>query len=212
MCTNCVQVGDIIWTSVKEIADFSPMSYNGSINRGYMAKKEENLAVPKNTPATEVSTKEFFSAVISQQEATGKPRPVSGNANSTDESKENQWLNENFEGQLAVDVYQTDKDVVIQSTLAGVRVEDIDISVNNDMVTIRGIRRRDQEVRAENYFYQECYWGGFSRSIILPFDVKNEKVSATLKNGILTVVLPKADKPRVRNIRVKEEIEDETGS
>lgn len=128
----------------------------------------------------------------------------------TPERQDDPWLSEHFEGQLAVDVYQTDKDIVIQSTLAGVRVEDIDISVNNDMVTIRGVRRRDEEVPGERYFYQECYWGGFSRSIILPFDVKAEKVTASLKNGILTVVLPKVEKPRSRSIKVKEEIEDET--
>jgi len=119
------------------------------------------------------------------------------------------WLTDNFEGQLAVDVFQTPEDIVIQSTLAGVKVEDIDIAVNNDMVTIRGIRKRDRDVKSEEYFYQECYWGGFSRSIILPVDVKSDKVNASLKNGILTVVLPKADKPRAKTVRVREEFDDE---
>lgn len=119
------------------------------------------------------------------------------------------WLNENFEGQLAVDVFQTDDEIVIQSTLAGVRVEDIDIAVNNDMVTIRGIRKRERDVKPDEYFYQECYWGGFSRSIILPVDVKNDKVAATLKNGILTVILPKADKAQTKAIEVQEEFDEE---
>lgn len=125
-------------------------------------------------------------------------------------SANDQWLNaENFEGQLTVDVFQTEDSIVIQSTLAGVRVQDLDIAVNNDMVTIRGTRRRDSEVRSEQYFYQECYWGGFSRSIILPVDVKADRAEATLKNGILTVTLPKAEKHRAKNIRVQEVIDED---
>lgn len=162
-----------------------------------MPQKED-----KATQGTEaIVEQEFFSAVIAGQQEENKASPQP-------KQEKEPWLTGNFEGQLSVDVYQTEDSVVIQSTVAGVRVEDLDISVNNDMVTIRGIRRRDEEVKPENYFYQECYWGGFSRSIILPFDVKTEKVSATLKNGILTVILPKAEKPRVKNVRVREEIDD----
>ncbi|MBI4092944.1 MAG: Hsp20/alpha crystallin family protein [Candidatus Kerfeldbacteria bacterium] len=174
-----------------------------------MPQNNEKPTAQKKASTTEENAK-FFSAVVASQEKTERKQGSgSANVDATGEQKEDQWLTDNFEGQLAVDVYQTDENVVIQSTLAGVRVEDIDIAVNNDMVTIRGVRRREHEVKSENYFYQECYWGGFSRSIILPFDVKSEKVTAALKNGILTVVLPKADKPSVRNVRVKEEIEDQ---
>ena len=122
-----------------------------------------------------------------------------------DQDKDNRWFDENFEGQLSVDVYQTDKDVVIKSTIAGVSTEDIDISFNNDMITIKGLRRKDYDIDSENYFYQECYWGGFSRSIILPVEVMAEEISATLKNGILTVILPKAEKSKSKTVRVKEE-------
>ncbi|MFH1366864.1 MAG: Hsp20/alpha crystallin family protein [Patescibacteria group bacterium] len=121
--------------------------------------------------------------------------------------KELDWLDENFDGQLAVDVYQTDKDIIIKSTIAGVRVEDIDISLHNDMLTIKGLRQKDSEAAAEDYFYQECYWGGFSRSIILPLEVKEEEITATLKNGILTITLPKAEKARLKTVKVKEEEE-----
>lgn len=162
-----------------------------------MAKKEEK-GVPAQKGATETAA-EFFGAVLSEREET--------KANGSPEA--DRWLNENFEGQLAVDVYQTDTTIVIQSTLAGVRVEDIDISVNNDMVTIRGLRHHEQEVPSQQYLYQECYWGGFSRSIILPTDVKSEKVSATLKNGILTVVLPKADRARAKSVKIHEEPDED---
>jgi HSP20 family protein len=107
------------------------------------------------------------------------------------------------EGQLSVDVYQDEDNVIIKSTIAGVEPEDIDVSVDNDMVTIRGRRARNREIEEEDYFYQECYWGSFSRSIILPVEIRADQIDATIKNGILTVILPKAKKKDV-NIKVKD--------
>jgi HSP20 family protein len=121
------------------------------------------------------------------------------------EVENDNWLEDDYSGQLSVDVYQTDKDIVVKSTIAGVRPEDIDISINGDMLTIKGLRRKDHEVEEDDYFFKECYWGGFSRSIILPVDVKADKIAATLKNGVLTVVLPKTEKKNVKVVRVKEE-------
>ncbi|HYE22687.1 MAG TPA: Hsp20/alpha crystallin family protein [Verrucomicrobiae bacterium] len=117
------------------------------------------------------------------------------------QSSQEDWLSE-YEGQLTIDMYQTKDNVVIKSTIAGVKPEDIDVTIANDMVTIRGERRRDFEASAEDYFYQECYWGSFSRSVVLPVDVDIENVAADLKDGILTVVLPKAAKARAKKIRV----------
>src|SRR3989344_4301515 len=87
------------------------------------------------------------------------------------------WLSE-YEGQLTIDMYQTKDNVIIKSTIAGVKPEDIDVTIANDMVTIRGERRRDFEAASEDYFYQECYWGSFSRSVVLPVDVDIEMVNA----------------------------------
>jgi HSP20 family protein len=115
------------------------------------------------------------------------------------------WLDEDYEeGQLSVDVYQTKDDIVIKSTIAGVKPEDIDISINNDMITIRGKREIEETISEDDYFYQECYWGGFSRSIILPTEIMPEKVEAALKNGVLTVKLPKAKKSKSISVKVKE--------
>lgn len=115
------------------------------------------------------------------------------------------WLEEDYEeGQLSVDVYQTTDKIVIQSTIAGVRPEDIDITVNNDMVTIRGKREIDNSLQSEDYFIQECYWGGFSRSIILPAEIQSEKIEATLKNGVLTITLPKVIKSKPVSIKVRD--------
>jgi HSP20 family protein len=110
---------------------------------------------------------------------------------------------ESGEGQLTIDVFQTDDDVVIKSTIAGVKPEDLDVSINNDMLTIKGERKFEDEVSEENFYYQECYWGGFSRSVVLPVDVIPEKIEATLKNGILTIKLPKAATNKTKKIQVR---------
>jgi HSP20 family protein len=110
---------------------------------------------------------------------------------------------ESNEGQLTIDVYQTDNDIVIKSTIAGVKPEDLDVSINNDMLTIRGERKNDEQVSEENYYYQECYWGSFSRSVILPIDVVADKIEASMKNGILTVRMPKADSNKSKKIQVR---------
>ena len=107
------------------------------------------------------------------------------------------------EGQLTIDVYQTDNDIVIKSTIAGVKPEDLDVSINNDMVSIRGERKNEEIVPDDNYYYQECYWGSFSRSVILPVDVISDKSEASMKNGILTIRLPKADNTKTKKIQVR---------
>ncbi|MBD3300397.1 MAG: Hsp20 family protein [Candidatus Moranbacteria bacterium] len=107
------------------------------------------------------------------------------------------------EGQLTIDVYQTDSDIVIKSTIAGVKPENLDVQINNDMVTIKGERIQEEEVSNDDYYYQECYWGAFSRSIILPVDIQASKSEASLKNGILTIRLPKASSAKARKIQVR---------
>ncbi len=120
------------------------------------------------------------------------------------ENSENETDNDNDgEGQLTIDVYQTDDEIVIKSTIAGVKPEDLDVSINNDMVTIKGERKGEEEVVADNYYYQECYWGTFSRSVVLPVDVISDKIDASLKNGILTIKFPKAEKNKAKKIQVR---------
>ncbi len=109
------------------------------------------------------------------------------------------------EGELAVDVAQTKKDLVIVAAIAGVRVEDIHISIDHDVLTVRGARNSDQKFSAEDYFYQECYWGAFSRSIILPVEVHKEKAKAKMKDGILTITIPKTKTTTAISIEVVDE-------
>ncbi len=107
------------------------------------------------------------------------------------------------EGQLAVDVYQTDAELVIQSTIAGVKTENLDISIEADTVLIRGNRQEPEEQGEKNYFYQECYWGPFSRQIILPEETDPSRAEATMKEGILTIRIPKIEREKKRKITVK---------
>jgi len=134
-----------------------------------------------------------------------KPKSIFSNEKPSKKiEKEEDWLNES-EGQLTIDVYQTPNEIVIKSTIAGVKPEDIDITMANDMITIKGTRRKDEAAREEDYYYQECYWGPFSRSIILPVDVEVDQAQASMKNGILTIKLPKIEKVKTKKIIIKSE-------
>ena len=135
---------------------------------------------------------------IQEQETLISPNPKP--------SVKEEWLDkEESEGQLSVDVYQTKDNVIIKSTIAGVKPENIDISIDNDVVTIRGQRKEEEEIKEDDYFYQECYWGSFSRSIVLPMEVKADEVEASLKNGVLTILLPKMKKSKSVAVKVKSE-------
>lgn len=119
----------------------------------------------------------------------------------TSEASED-WLGEEFEGQLAVDVYQTKENVVIKAPIAGVKADEIDISVSEDVVTLRGERHDETEADREHYYVQECYWGSFSRSVILPTSTVAEKANASLKDGVLTITIPKVVQEKVKKIKV----------
>ncbi len=106
------------------------------------------------------------------------------------------------EAQLSCDVYQDKSNIVIKSTMAGVDAKKLEILVSNDLLTVRGIRENDSKISQENYYCREIYWGPFSRSIILPQEIDQKKVKATLKNGVLTIILPK--KYKTASIKVKQ--------
>jgi HSP20 family protein len=108
-----------------------------------------------------------------------------------------------IEGQLSIDVYQTDQNIIVKSTIAGVKPEDLKILLHNDLLTIKGSRHSGQEIKDDDYLYQECYWGSFSRSIILPAEVDNKKVEAELENGVLTITLYKSTPGKIEVV-VKE--------
>ncbi|PIZ71653.1 MAG: heat-shock protein Hsp20 [Candidatus Portnoybacteria bacterium CG_4_10_14_0_2_um_filter_39_11] len=143
-----------------------------------------------------------FRPAIEQEEAkVVKAQSAKLECHSEPEKTEN-WLPDP-EGQLAIDVYQTPTDIVIKSTIAGVDSNNLDVSITNDMVTIKGKRENDVATKPDDYYYQECYWGPFSRSIILPTDVLAEEAAAVFRSGILTIRLPKAEKVRTKKIKIE---------
>ena len=109
------------------------------------------------------------------------------------------------EGQLTVDLYQSADEIVLESPIAGVKPEDLDIAITSESVTIKGKREKDRRIKDEDYFYQECYWGRFARSIILPQEVDAEKSEAAIKNGVLVIKLPKLNRQRSKKIKVQAE-------
>jgi HSP20 family molecular chaperone IbpA len=114
------------------------------------------------------------------------------------------WYDETpEEGQLTVDVYQTPTEIVIKSMVAGVKPEDLDISITRDMITIKGKRETERFVKDEDYFHQELYWGSFSRTVMLPVEIDVEESEAIEKNGLLILRLPKIDKNKQTRLRVK---------
>jgi len=107
------------------------------------------------------------------------------------------------EGELALDVYLTKDDVIVRTTIAGVRPEDINVAMHNDLLTIRG-RRTDEAVEVgRQYIVQECHWGSFSRSVVLPVTVNPESAEAVMKNGVLTVTLKRTE-PKMVKVREEE--------
>ena len=111
-------------------------------------------------------------------------------------------LDDETEGQLTVDVYQTDSDIIVQSTVAGVVPDDLEVNITSESVTVRGTRKKGEKIRDKDYFYQECFWGRFSRSIILPQEVDPDRSKAELKNGILTIRMPKIHRQKAKKLKV----------
>ncbi|MDD4996196.1 MAG: Hsp20/alpha crystallin family protein [Patescibacteria group bacterium] len=114
-----------------------------------------------------------------------------------------EWLPDSAQGQLVIDLYERTDVLVIKSAIAGAKTKDIDITVEPDLVVVKGEKLKDEDSGAGKYYYQECFWGKFSRTIILPCPIKPEQVRANFKNGILTIILPKAEE-REKRVEIKE--------
>ena len=101
------------------------------------------------------------------------------------------------EGELVVDVFETNSNFVVLAAIAGIQIKDIDISVEKDMMVIKGKRPNPHLDPEKKYFYQECYWGPFSRKIILPENIEVEKAAAQMDKGLLTIKIPKSEKSKI---------------
>jgi len=154
-------------------------------------------------------SKSFFERLAGEQPEDNSPgstqekEPAPFSVNEDGEAGALGDLSEEAEGELTVDVYQSPANFVIESTIAGVSPEDIDVYTTPEFVTIRGKRSRKEKILEKDFLYQECYWGRFARQIILPEEVDPDLVQASLKNGVLKIVLPKINKARSKKVRVR---------
>jgi len=121
--------------------------------------------------------------------------------------QENQkWISSDSEARLSIDLYETEQDIVIQSTIAGVKAKDLDISIEDEMLTIKGKRQKQEheDSSERKYLYQECYWGAFTRKIILPEEVDASKIKAVIEEGVLTLKIPKIKKEEKKKVKILE--------
>lgn len=109
-----------------------------------------------------------------------------------------------IEGQLALDIYQTPHQLVIIAPIAGVKMTDINVSITEDILTIKGKRNLEFDIPEEDYFTQECFWGDFSRSIVLPAAVDATKIVASFKDSILKITIPRTERHKTKIVRIKQ--------
>lgn len=124
------------------------------------------------------------------------------------QEEEESWEGDNDgrntqDGELPVDMYQTDDAIVIRALVAGVSPNELEISITRDMVTIRGVREEYQEAHDDGYFHRELFWGSFSRTLLLPEEVAIDEAEAQEKHGLLEIRLPKLDKHRSTQLKVR---------
>ncbi len=167
----------------------SPERRSKMITKASQLEEAEDLKIPEKT---------------TDEKATKPPKKTlkktMANKKTTQAETDGEWLSN--EGQLAVDVYQTESDLVIQAAIAGIKVEDLDVLIEDEMITIKGSRPNPVQEEGD-YFIEECYWGTFSRKIILPVEVDSSRADAAMKEGILTIRIPKIQREKKKKVIVK---------
>lgn len=120
------------------------------------------------------------------------------------EPPKQKWSPENNVGELAIDAYETDNELIILSPVAGITPKDLEISMEEDMLIIKGKRAKPETTeKNKEYFYKECFWGRFEKKLILPEEVDIAKIKASIKSGILTLKIPKKRKTKKKEIRIE---------
>ncbi len=146
----------------------------------------------KDADVFEMILKSTGSGYVFDPEKLSNNKPASASASLSQKKIEDDWHQDHQEGQLSVDVINTDKNIVVISTMAGADANKIEVYVHNDLLTIKGERVMPYTQKEEgDFIHQECFWGKFSRTVVLPFDVKGELAKAKYENGILNITIPK---------------------
>jgi len=174
------------------------------------AKKNGVPSLDERDPAKRIITTENFNKAAAPDDDANKPvkkpalksKKIMPNKKiSAQEQADREWLP--HEGQLAINVYQTQADLVIQAAIAGVKSEDLEVVIEEDVVIVKGDRANPSSEDGD-YFIEECHWGPFSRKIIMPVEVDSGRADAALKDGILTVRLPKIQREKKKKLLIKE--------
>lgn len=126
------------------------------------------------------------------------------NSSNTSAPADDNWeeAEDDFPGQLAVDVYETEERLVVKARTAGVNKEDLDVSISDGILTISGTLSSGDDTDATNWHIQECYWGEFSRTLALPVAVKEDEVEAVLKDGVLAISFTKVKQEQAKKIQI----------
>lgn len=160
--------------------------------------RDEDLLMEDELTAAFLGDDDFASNDQNQQD-----KPANQQQQQQAEASSEEWDEEDaVPGQLAVDVYETREKLVVKARTAGVNKHDLDVSISDNTLSVRGTLSAGNEEDVENYFVQECYWGEFSRSIALPVPVKEDEIEAVLKDGVLTVSFTKQKQDTVKKIQV----------
>lgn len=152
-----------------------------------------------------MSKQSFFERLTGAVRLGGDEEEIRTQKRSSDLADQESWIEEETEkdGELTVDVYQTAEMIIIKSMIAGVRPEDLDVTITRDMVIIRGKREEERIENEDDYFVRELYWGSFSRTIQLPQEIDVDEAEAVEKHGLLILKLPKLDKKRQSKLKVR---------
>jgi len=182
----------------KLTGSISPDNYDDLFEGGEQEEQPRASAVREESPRRVV-----------QDDSIIEPSPTTMNDKQWEPEQEkrpeinNSLEEEEQEGELSVDIYQTPDAIVVKALVAGVIPNSIDISLTRDMITIRGNREEHKEVEREDYFYKELYWGAFARTILLPEEIDVDEADASTNHGILVIRLPKINKERKTKLKVK---------
>ncbi len=141
---------------------------------------------------------ELAAAFLSDDDLTASTNQQTPAADDTWEEAE-----DDFPGQLAVDVYETEERLVVKARTAGVNKEDLDVSISDGILTISGTLSSGDDTEATNWHIQECYWGEFSRTVALPVAVKEDEIEAVLKDGVLTIAFTKVKSEQAKKITIQ---------
>ncbi len=185
---------------VKSTIEKKPVKRKRILKPKKIAVEETTVSSPASLQGKSATEEELSKKEMEEKKSPFAPAVAEALTIKKGAKAKEDWLEP--EGELTIDVYQTETELVIQSAIAGVKPEDLDISMERDVITIKGNRQKPFEEEGD-YFAQECYWGPFSREVILPAEVDPERTEAVMKDGILTIRIPKILREKLLRIKVR---------